>query len=241
MTTNQRRSLVHYARSTTLKPMVIREGQTLPPREMFAAHPEVLVEYDVMANLNAAVIKHNRDTRAKRAQADQAREDYRAAVHNALTTGGNAAAVKSKAEQYDAEAKAHAQFAADAQAKARHQGHVLGAAIQAIAPKLVAAADLELTGAADDVKAALADLTASEARWADAWAARLWVSRAQYQGGLAAWHGGTVDQDITTALATLGNGLNGPDTLRLDEIQLTQWRETQRKARETNAADIGAA
>ena len=93
-----------------------------------------------------------------------------------------------------------------------------------------------MTDAATAVHASVGSLRDAFHTWAEAWEARLWLSRAHHLGGThPTWHGGTVPTEVTAALATLTDALANLDTLAEDEAELTRWRETEAPTRAQSA------
>jgi len=231
-----RRRLVHFDRGAKNHPLALRANGTLPPRDLFASHPDALAEYDTLVTLREAVTMHRREARTKRDAAERARAEYRTAVSDALKSGTDPSKLKSKADQYDAEADAHEGFSRTAESKAERQGQIAGDAIKGIAAECFTAAEHDMAVASEKVTAALESLTAALEQQATAWAARRWLSTAHHLGGINAWHGGTIATPVREALANITATADDLTILKTDEAELTRWRQQNEAAAASNAA-----
>jgi hypothetical protein len=222
-----RAALKFFRRDQPRFSVVVTPLVALLPREVFSNHPDVLREYDLMQRLNAAVEDHRRQAAEKAEAARQAQADYQSQVTAALAAGKPAAAVKNDAPRLEAESRAHASLAEKALKDATAHGYVFGAAIQRAAADCFGPAEQAMAAEAVQVRAAVAGLRASWARWAVAWAIRERLSFLGVQGGTEfGFEPPTaLPEPVSEALTSIERHLGELDVLRHDEAEVVAFRK----------------
>lgn len=234
------RTLTYFVRNEAPHAATYRPDATLPPRETFADHPDILDVYDEFVRLQEAMRSNARTSLAKRSAAQEAERTYQTDVANALRDGEDPAKVKQNAPRLYAEAKAHDGFSTDARAHLTSTGQRLGAAIQQAGASLFPASEEQMAEAARDIEAAVDTLTQLWATWGEAWGLRLHLSNVTHSGGSGLnYQASRIPPKVLEGLAAVSATLTDLATLQHDEGQINAWREEQAQARAYNERAFG--